>query len=650
MATNRADATDQPHPLELLFEYMAADNVADLLTKDQLGNIGRKVVDEYTVDVASRSDWEESNREAMKLALQVKETKTYPWPNAANVKFPLLTTAAMQFAARAYPAIVPGDQPVKAKVNGRDEDGKKRERAERVGEHMSYQLTEQMEEWEEDTDTLLHVLPIAGLAYRKTFYDPVLGRNRSELVMPNRLVVNDGAKDLDTCPRITHELDPVYPNTYEEKVRSGLWRRCELGPAKKGDNDTEAPHDFLEQHRLLDLDEDGLAEPWIVTVHKDTAQVVRIFANFEEEDIHYSDSGEIERFDRQHYFTKYTFLPNPDGGFHTIGFGYLLRPLSEVINTTINQMLDAGTVANMGGGFIGSQARLKAGSWRFRPGEFKHVDVPGGILRDSLVPLQFPGPSVVLFQLLGLLIESAKDITSVKDVLTGEAQGRNASPTTTLALIEQGMQVFSAIYKRIYRSLRREYKKLYRLNARFLEQDAYYRFEDEQKAVAREDYNPDDLDICPVADPRVVTNMQRLGRAQFLMEFRGDPDVNQKEIKRRIMEAAGIEDLEEVIVQQTATDPKVAEAADKMDIEKRKVELDATSKQYEDGLTVAKTLLALAQAEAAEVGPQLEQYKAELGSILDAIKMRHEAEQNAKQIQAQQQQATRMPGANGAGA
>lgn len=590
-------------------------NIADILSDEQRGTIGERVVREYRIDKASRKDWEDCNKEALDLALQVTKEKNYPWKGAANIKYPLLTTAAIQFAARAYPAIIGGPEVVKAKVQGRDEDGKKRSRGERIARHMSYQLTQEMEEWEADTDRLLHIVPISGMCFRKTYFDATLGRNRSELVTPDKLIVNDGARDIETVPRITQECE-FYPYEIEERFRTGLWKRFELGPAEGGAEDEEAPHVFLEQHRTIDLDDDGYAEPYIVTCHRDTAKIVRVVANFEEKDIALNDKGEVARIERTQYFTKFGLLPNPAGGFHDIGFGYLLKPINEAVNTTLNQLLDAGHLANVGGGFIGTGARLRGGMKRRRPGEWQPVEVSGQSLRDNMVPFPSQEPSMVLFQLLGLLIEAGKDISAVKDVMTGsEPKSANTPATTTLALIEQGMQVFSAIYKRIYRSLKSEYGKLYALNSRYLDEDTYFRLLDEEEAVAKDDYAQGDLDVVPVADPNVVTNMQRLARAQFLMQFAGDPHFDGLKIRRRMLEAASIEDVDDLIVKEPPQDPVVAQKADEIDIKKRELAIKEMEAMANIDLHRAQALKAIAEAEGVEPGNQIAAYKAWLDAL-----------------------------------
>ncbi len=602
----------------------------NLVTEDwfddsELTNIGDRAKREYDIDVQSRADWKERNKAGMDLAMQVAKPKSFPWPNAANVKFPLVTTAAIQFAARAYPAIVPGTNVVKGKVIGDDKDGGKRDRAARISEHMSYQLTEEMEEWEEDTDRMLHVLPIVGVVFRKTWFDKALGRNRSEMIPADRLVVNYWAKSFKTVPRCTQRFE-LYPYEIEERMRSGIFKECELGQPVADEKhpsggDDDAPHWFLEQHRRLDLDQDGYPEPYIVTVHKDTAKVVRIVANYDEDSVEVDPvDGRINRIEPVEYFTKYGFIPAPDGSFYDVGFGSLLNPLNESVNTTINQLLDSGTLANSGGGFIGSGLRMGSGPITVRPGKWHPVTASGGKVRESVVPHQHPQPSPVLFQLLGLLIEAGKDISSVKDIMLGDQQGANVPATTTLALVEQGQKVFSAIYKRIHRSLKQELKKLYRLNRLYLSPESYFTVLDQPKAIKQEDYATGDVDVAPVSDPTMVSDMQKLARAEFLTQFAGDPDFNPREIKRRVLEAASIDRIDEMWAEQPpGPSPEMVQAesnAKKNEAEIIKTAADVRLIEAQIAETAAKAVKAIADAEAAEVGPQLEEYKAQIQALV----------------------------------
>lgn len=576
--SERKKSPDLAKTLALLLKYETAPNIADYLDIEQLQKIGADCERKYQIDKASRSEWEQASTRAMDVALQVRKPKNYPFEGAANIKYPLVTVAALQFGARAYPAIVDGGRIVRAMIIGADDGipqkdengdplidqmsgqplwivppGFKREKANRVSRFMSYQLLNEMEEWEEDTDVLLHHLPIVGCAFRKVWRAETLGRNKSEMVPAIHLVVNNKCRSLDIAPAVTHEVF-LYPQDIEERKLSGLFLDIDLpAPVSDGDQDEDAPHLFLEQHCYLDLDGDEYREPYIVTVHKESCQVVRIVANYRSDAI--KDNGKrITLIPKDQYFVKYTFLPDPKGGFYGIGFGQLLESLGETIDTTINQMLDAGHLQNAGGGFIGTGIRLKKGGQiRVSPGKFDQVETSGK-LGDQIHMHQFQGPSPVLFQLLGMMVEAAKEITAVKDILTGETNGQTQTATTTLAMIEQGLKVFTAIYKRIYRALRDEFKLLFELNARHIDQKAYYTFNDQEEAIEKSDFDLKSMDICPVADPKMVTDMQRAARAQVLLQIQNDPALGPlqdgAETLRRIYDATGVEEPDKLIKKQ----------------------------------------------------------------------------------------------------
>ncbi len=574
---------DLTKTLAKLLKYETSQNIAEELDEEELTKIAGDVERKYKIDKASRKEWEESSNRAMDIALQVRKPKNYPFEGAANIKYPLVTVAALQFGARAYPAIVDGARIVKGQVIGNDmgvpikddngdprldpvdqqplwlkKPGEKRAKADRVSKHMSYQLLNEMEEWEEDTDVLLHHLPIVGCAFRKVYRSETLGRNKSEMVPAIHLVVNNKCRSLETAPAVTHEVF-LYPQEIEERKLSGLFLDIDLPcPASDGDNDEDAPHTFLEQHRYLDLDKDGYKEPYIVTVHQESCQVVRIVANYRMEEI--KDNGKkIVRIPNEQYFVKYTFFPDPKGGFYGIGFGRLLESLGETIDTTINQMLDAGHLSVAGGGFIGTGIRLKKGGQiKVSPGRFEQIETSGKI-GDQIHMHQFPEPSAVLFQLLGMMVEAAKDITAVKDILTGDNNGKVQTATTTLAMIEQGLKVFTAIYKRIYRALKDEFKLLFELNARHIDEKEYYMFNDEQEVVEKSDYDLASMDVCPVADPKMVTDMQRAGRAQVLMQIQEHPVYGKVqdpvESLKRIYDSTGIEEPDKLFAKPAQPGP-----------------------------------------------------------------------------------------------
>lgn len=600
------EATPDIKQHQKLLGWIKSANIAEDLDAELLSKIGVRVVREFNIDETSRSDWKDKTEKAMDMAMQVAKEKQFPWPKSSNVIFPLMTTASIQFAARAYPAIVANRNVAKGVVIGTDDGtpemgpngkpvtvpapdgspqikwkippGGKQQVADSIGEHMSWQLLDEQPEWEPETDQLLHILPIVGCDFRKTYFDPSKGRNVSVRASALNVVINYHAKSLETAPRIT-EIIRYYPLEIEEMQRAGLWSKplTEYGYAEGSEADDDAPHEFLEQHRWWDLDDDGYPEPYIVTVHKTSQQVARIVARYDADGIHFNNvSHKVVKIDPVHYYTQYDFLPNTDGGIYGIGFGQLLRPINEAVNTTLNQLIDAGTLVNTGGGFIGKGLSMNAGAIRFVMGEYKVVNTAGADLRSNIVPMQFPGPSPVLFQLLGMLIESGREVASIKDILTGDTGGKTANTpaTTTLALIEQGLKVFTAIYKRIYRALKAELKKLYRLNRIYGDEQSQYKVGDTWKTIAKQDYVRGS-GVEPVSDPTMVSDMQKLGRAQFLMQFANDPWFKGGEIRKYMLAAASLDNLTaKVMVDQPPPNPAIAIKG--MELEQKGAEVQAT--------------------------------------------------------------------------
>jgi chaperonin GroES len=520
-----------------------------MLPDDLLNKIGQKVCDEYKIDKNSREDWERTNEFAMKLATQVVEEKNEPFDGASNIKFPTVAMASVQFAARAMPQVVKDKEVVKVSVTGKDEGGRKAGRAKRISTHMSYQLLEDMVGWEDDMDSLLTALPIEGCAFKKTYYNPAMRKNVSEWVRPMDLVINFNYKSIEVAPRVT-QIVRLLPNIVIERVRSGAFKDDpaihsqqyrDEEDSKFEATDDDRPITFYEQHRFLDLDEDGYGEPYIVTVHRDSQKVVRILPRWDTKGQHIQQPTEEEvaqaqqmgqeakpkiiRIDPIHYYTAYIFMPCPRGSVYGMGYGRLLGPLNASINMTLNQIHDAGTLSNTQGGFVGSTFQMgrgrQAGNLEFKMGEFKSVKYSGDDIRKAIMPLPFKGPDATLFQALQLLIGTGEKLGSVTDPMIGESPGTNVPATTTLALIEQGSKVFSSVFKRIHRSLKSEFKKIYRLNRLFLDEQVYFNVLDEEKAVAREDYEDESYDVCPVSDPNMISDTQMLVKAELLKEFIG---------------------------------------------------------------------------------------------------------------------------------
>jgi chaperonin GroES len=624
-------------------DLVKSPNIAEMLEEEALKTIGAAVWDEWTIDKTSRQDWEDKTAEAMKLALQVMEEKTFPWENASNVKFPVVTLAALQYQARAYPSLIPSPDVVKCKVVGPDPDGTKQQRADRIAEFMSFQVLEEDECWEENTDKVLISQAIVGCAFKKSYFDPALKHNVSEHVLAKDLYIPYFAKSLDKASRITQILyvsknDLVQKNRlgfyteYDSKSQPSIDTSSPLYEAREEaqgvhapSNDPSASIELLEQHRYLDLDGDGYEEPYIVTVVKDTQQVLRIVARYFSDDIKRNTKGQIVCIYPQHYFTKFSFIPSPDGGIYDLGFGVLLGPLNQSINTILNQLVDAGTLANTAGGFLGRGVKFRSGDNSFKPFEWKRVDSTGDDLRKGVFPLPVREPSPVLFQLLSLLIDYSERVGMSVDPLVGVNPGQNTPAETSRNMIAEGQRVFNAVFKRTYRGLKEEFRKLYKLNALYMNDQQDYYVGDQWKQAVRKDFEQGEgKDILPAADPNMVTDEQKINQAMMLkssaMENPGM--YNGLEVERKYLKALKIPmaEIQQLLNTQPPPppppDPKIIVESMKLEFAKYKLQTDVQlaimDKQQELAYLQAeitekeaRAMLAMAQAESVESGQQL---------------------------------------------
>ena len=670
-----------------------AENVADLFKGDNgktdLEDIGRDTFQSYEVDEQSRIRWTKKTKDATDLALQLTEEKTYPWKGAANVKFPLLTIAAMQYNARAYPGLVKTPDLVKYRVQGKDEGGVKAARGARISAHMSYQCLEQDEGWEEDHDKLMLVKPILGCAFKKSYYDPIEGHNKSVLVLPKNLCVHYYAKSIDKCERKT-EIFELYDREIRERELSGIFTEHDYGTApvaglKDEDerqglsppiDDTDRPRVFLEQHRYLDLDGDGYREPYIVTIEKETKKVARIVARFDsikteqsmkikdlqgrirmlaegvqeptnDEELNQAlrveqtiismqeeikalaaETPKVLSITAVEHYTKYSFIPSPDGGFYDLGFGSLLSPLNNSVNTLLNQLIDAGTMQNANSGFLGKGARLKGGRLNMPPNTWTKVAVAGGTLRDNIVPLPVNQPSDVLFKLLGLLISYAEQLSSVTDTMKGENPGQNTPAYNMSEMLSEGKQLFNAVFKRAYRSQRGEFRKLFRLNGIYLDQEEYFSYQDSESKALKTDYTSDAKDLIPAADPDAFSSKEKAMKAQAVRESSMQvPGYDPIRVELDYLEAMEIPDRDEVYPRVPEINPETGEETGNMvlkfppqpdpeleikkaDMQRRTLEgesrAEAQMLKTESDIMVnqAKVLLMMAQAEVAADTPE----------------------------------------------
>lgn len=625
-----------------LERILESTNVAKLLHQDELDKIFKTANDGYEEDLLSRVGWEKRQDEAMKLALQVIEIKNTPWKNAANTKYPLITNAAMRFGAEAYPALVPSPQIFKGRINGFDPEGDKARSAERIGKHMSYQVIEEMDDWEEEMDKLSVSISIVGSLFKKTYFSKIREQNVSELIYPKNLVVNYWTKALKSSPRITHKIH-LSDNDIYERIHSDVFLNKEyIKEEIQGDveidkahgiqapaNSATTPHLFKEQHTWIDLDGDGYAEPYIVTFGDN--EVARIVRCFEKKDILYRGK-KVRKINRTEYFTKYGFIPSPDGSFYDIGFDVLLVPLNKSINTTLNQLHDAGTMAIRSGGFLGRGAKIKGGKHAFGPFEWQQVQTTGDDLRKNIVPLPVREPSQVLFNLLGLLIEAGKELASTQPMMAGQNPGQNQPATTSMAVLEQGRKVFSAIFKRLHRALKHEAKLLKILNSKYLPHETYYEVldpkvdtetgeEGAREKIYRQDYLEDQTSVTLYSDPNIISELQRTIKAQQIGELMVQGAIpNRDAATKIILESMDLPNVEELL--QMPEPPPNPE----LELEQMKVESEAMYKQnkLQGELAVmdaqiigieAKAQLDLAKAEEIDDKIQIDVYKTQVEEL-----------------------------------
>jgi chaperonin GroES len=358
--------------------------------------------------------------------------------------------------------------------------------------------------------------------------------------------------------------------------------------------DDTTPYHIIEQHTFYDFDKDGYAEPCIVTFERITGKILRIAARYHKKDIVMKPDGSgTGRITPIQMYTKFGFVPNPDGSFYDIGFGVLLGPLNESVNTLINQLVDAGTISSLQSGFIGKSLRLKMGDARITPGEWRPVNATGDDLRKQIVPLPAKDPSSTLFQLMGSLITSGKELASVAEIFTGKMPGQNTPATTTMASIEQGMKVFTAVYKRIFRSLAEEFDKIFDLNFMYLDPQTYINVLDIQ--VDPSDFDRSSCDITPGADPTAISQTEKLLKAQGLMELlqAGQGILDPIEVFRRILDAQEQPNYEKLFsqqVQQTGQmpppppDPKILALQAKSEAEQKKIAMTLQQQQQQQEL------------------------------------------------------------------
>lgn len=554
-------------------------NIAQQLSEEQLKKIGIIVVEEYKADLASRFEWEARAENWLKLFSGYRDPKSFPWPDASNVCVPLLGVASLQFNARALDSIVPAKGIAKCYAT----DGQAIERAARVDKHFNWQLTEDMDSFEDGMDELLMLLPIYGSAFKKTYYDEIERKPVSLPLSVYEFVVPYKTKRLNKCPRCTHAFEE-YLNDIKIKAQQGVYVAAAMdlkpgvieNPDKPGrniqrtreeiegerkSNFVEQPRLILEQHRFLDLDEDGIQEPYIVTVDDETAAVLSIQPRWYMDQL----TGQMKSLE---YFTDYSFIKNPES-VYGYGFGHFLEHLNESANAIINQLIDAGTLNTTICGILNKRSGVKKGHLQFQMGQFIEADVTTDDIRKALYQFDFKEPSAVLFNLLGLIVNYAKEISSVSDSMLGKMPPSDTTATSMMAVLEQGLKVYSTIHKRIHRSFKRELKKIFFIDSQTLDERVYFEVQDSTSGdmigyeSGRADYS-NMIDVMPVSDPNITSKAEKLLKAKTVYETAlTNPLINSDREKvynatRKYLEANEVQNVDQYIDKEPPAPPDLS--------------------------------------------------------------------------------------------
>jgi len=621
--------------IDVLLRHASALNIE--LDDSQLNALGIKVVRDTEEDEQSRSDWMAKYTEVQDIVSLVADEKSFPFDGASNVVYPLLTEACLAFANRSLAAVFDDKVLVSATVNGDDPQGLKQDRADRVAAHLDYQMMNEMSEWRPDTRRLLFMLPAAGCMFRKIWWSAREGRPMSCLVRPEDFIVNNNVSDLKSAPRMTMRFR-MWPHQITEQVRAGLFNDVDYGLDPERDEEQE----FYEQIRRIDLDEDGYPEPYVVTVHVETAKVARVKACYGSRVV-MSQNGklatvtargvestaalpgdivvngdEVQQIIPMAYFEKYGLIPDPKGGFYDWGFGHIVGDLNEAVTTSLRQMIDASTLRNAGGGLLSKAFKGRQTDIQVAPGVWQSVDVSSEDLAKGVLPNPNPDPSPMGLQLIEILVEASRSMTTQSDVASGDVAAQMA-PTTMMALADQAMTGFRGLFKGVWHSLSGEVEKFALLNRLSMDGQRYFRFHDAQEAVAAEDYGIEDMDITPSADPEGLSPMQKAARGQMLISLAADPRLNADALFDEAFKLMKFGDFERFKGEPQQPDPMQQMAvqlqAAKLQADIALIRAKVENERVDSILKRAEAVNELAQAEAEEAGSQITGYMRQLEAL-----------------------------------
>ena len=534
-------------------------NLAETMPDNVLEPLGHKLFDQYTEYKESRSDWEETYRNGLELLGFKYERRTEPFRGASGVNHPVLAEAVTQFQAQAYKELLPADGPVRTQILG-NSTIQKEDQAKRVKDFMNWQIMDQMKEYEPEFDQMLFYLPLSGSTFKKIYYDDLLGRAVSKFVPADDLIVPYSANSLEDAEAIVHVIK-VSENELRKQQVSGFYKDIELGKPPVTENQLqdkklelegitkdgqEDQYTLFEIHTDLDLDgyedvgEDGeptgIKIPYIVTVAQSTQDILSIRRN-------YSQQDPLKK--KKDYFVQFKFLPGT--GFYGFGLIHMIGGLTRTATAALRQLLDAGTLANLPAGFKSRGIRVRDDAQPLQPGEFRDVDAPGGNIKDQFMTLPFKGPDATLLQLMGIVVDAGQRFAAIADMQVGD-MNQQAAVGTTVALLERGSRVMSAIHKRLYVGLKQEFKLLAEVFKTYLPPVYPYDVPGARREVKVQDFD-DRIDILPVADPNIFSQTQRISLAQSQLQLaQSNPQMhNLYQAYRSMYDALGVKNVNAIL-------------------------------------------------------------------------------------------------------
>ena len=528
-------------------------NLAEFIDDDELKIMASDLLADFQADRESRSDWARAYVKGLDLLGMKIEDRQQPWAGASGVFHPLLTEAVVRFQAQAMGEIFPASGPVRTKIVGKQAPDKT-DQANRVQNEMNYLLTEEMSEYRDETEQMLFKLPIAGSAFKKVYYDPLMERPCAMFVPSEDFVASYGASDLKTCPRYTHVMKKTANEVLQLQV-NGFYKEGELPEPTPDYSDIQEKYDELDgeeaviedddRHTILEMhvdmnmpeefeDPDGIARPYVVTVDKSSSTILAIRRNWYEED---------EKKRKRMHFVHYRYLPGL--GFYGTGLIHLMGGLAKSATSILRQLIDAGTLSNLPAGLKARGLRIKGDDTPLMPGEFRDVDVPGGAIRDSITFIPYKEPSSVLYSLLGNIVEEGRRIGSVADMQVGD-MNPNAPVGTTLALMERSMKVLSGVQARLHASLKNELRILAKIIHDYMPSE--YSYDTEGSFDRKSDFDKR-VDVIPVSDPNAATMSQRVMQYQAAIQLaQQSPQIyDMGKLHRQMLEVLGVQNADEIV-------------------------------------------------------------------------------------------------------